>query len=612
MEILCPQAGKHHRPTCLSKALQVVINTIYGLRLNGRANGLLLCVYFSAWFHAGMVSQAIAQVPALVNYQGKIAVGGSSFNGMGQFKLALVNGDASSIYWMNAADGNSDGEPDQSISVTVSGGLYSILLGDTSINNMAALPPSVFSHDEVYLRVWFNDGTTGFESLSPDQRIVSVGYAMMAGNVQDGAITSAKLHTDLSSSIDSISNLSTQINQLSARLDGLETAGGSTAGMTVVSTVANDADLIQAGYQSFYTVPSANWVNGSNTGAPGSRAWHTCVWSGSEAIVWGGYLGSNIYANSGGRYDPSLNAWTTVTTFGAPVARQSHSAIWSGSEMIVWGGFGSSGYFNSGGRYNPTSQSWATVSTTGAPTVRSDHACVWTGSKMIVWGGRSFAGYLADGGVYNPAVNEWSSLTLSGAPTARHSAAAVYGNNTMIVWGGETSSGVTQSGGRLSVDGNGVPQQWQGVSTVNAPSARTGHTAVWTGSKMIVWGGRNGGTFFGDGALYDPSTDTWTPLPSTGSPTARSGHGALWSGTEMLIFIGEDGSGALSSGAAYDPSSNTWRLLSTGGGPIARSDAEAVWAGNELIVFGGSASGKLSGDVQTLDPRPTWYFYRKL
>jgi len=30
------------------------------------------------------------------------------------------------------------------------------------------------------------------------------------------------------------------------------------------------------------------------------------------------------------------------------------------------------------------------------------------------------------------------------------------------------------------------------TSTIGAPAARTGHTAVWTGSEMIVWGGSDG------------------------------------------------------------------------------------------------------------------------
>jgi hypothetical protein len=28
------------------------------------------------------------------------------------------------------------------------------------------------------------------------------------------------------------------------------------------------------------------------------------------------------------------------------------------------------------------------------------------------------------------------------------------------------------------------------VTTINAPSARNFHTAVWTGTEMIVWGGQ--------------------------------------------------------------------------------------------------------------------------
>ena len=62
--------------------------------------------------------------------------------------------------------------------------------------NMTAIPASVFANEEVYLRIWFDDGTNGSQRLSPDQRIAAVGYAMMAASaatVPDGAITSAKL-----------------------------------------------------------------------------------------------------------------------------------------------------------------------------------------------------------------------------------------------------------------------------------------------------------------------------------------------------------------------------------------------------------------------------------
>jgi hypothetical protein len=43
---------------------------------------------FAALFLAGNLH---AQVPQLINYQARVAVGGVNFDGPGQFKFALVN-----------------------------------------------------------------------------------------------------------------------------------------------------------------------------------------------------------------------------------------------------------------------------------------------------------------------------------------------------------------------------------------------------------------------------------------------------------------------------------------------------------------------------------------
>ena len=123
-----------------------------------------------------------AQVPQLLNYQGRITVGGTNYDGAGQFKFALVNANGSTNYWSN--DGNNLGAPNSSVSLTVVKGLYSVMLGDTTIGGMKVpIAPSVFNNSEVYLRVWFNDGVNGFQQFSPDQRIVAVGYAMVAAKL---------------------------------------------------------------------------------------------------------------------------------------------------------------------------------------------------------------------------------------------------------------------------------------------------------------------------------------------------------------------------------------------------------------------------------------------
>ena len=44
---------------------------------------------------------------------------------------------------------------------------------------------------------------------------------------------------------------------------------------------------------------------------------------------------------------------------------------------------------------------------------------------------------------------------------------------------------------------------WGATSTTNAPDARTSHTAVWTGTEMIVWGGTNFSNYLNTGGRLD-------------------------------------------------------------------------------------------------------------
>src|SRR2546422_97797 len=47
------------------------------------------------------LNQLCAQVPQLINFQGRVAVDGVNFNGAAEFKFALVNGDGSASFWSN-------------------------------------------------------------------------------------------------------------------------------------------------------------------------------------------------------------------------------------------------------------------------------------------------------------------------------------------------------------------------------------------------------------------------------------------------------------------------------------------------------------------------------
>lgn len=133
-----------------------------------------------------------AQVPQVMHYQGRILVGNNNFNGNGHFKFALVDPLGTTL-WNNDGTGIGmvNNAPVADVTINCDKGLYSVMLGETPA--MVPIPISVFNNTDVRLRVWFSDNQNGFQQFVPDQKIASVGYAMMAAAVPDGAITTAKL-----------------------------------------------------------------------------------------------------------------------------------------------------------------------------------------------------------------------------------------------------------------------------------------------------------------------------------------------------------------------------------------------------------------------------------
>jgi N-acetylneuraminic acid mutarotase len=198
--------------------------------------------------------------------------------------------------------------------------------------------------------------------------------------------------------------------------------------------------------------------------------------------------------------------------------------------MIVWGGMSNSGDLNDGGRYNPATDAWTALPITSAPTARLNHTAVWTGSEMIVWGGgRAVNTILNDGGRYNPAGNSWTAVPTNGAPARRDS-----------------------------------------------------HTAVWTGSEMIIWGGSywnvwdHATHYLNNGGRYNPAANSWTAVPTNGAPAVRQHHTAVWTGSEIIVYGGQGDSGVLSETWSYYPYSPAVRISCSS--PVSADVAWPVWS----------------------------------
>lgn len=527
------------------------------------------------WLLAGSIALLAVEQGSSLSYQGRLNVAGAPAQGLFDFQFSL---------WDAAEEGAMVSGLISRASLPVANGRFTTTLD---------FGGSAFSGGSRWLEIAVraSGGSDPYNTLNPRQQINALPYALHALN--------AATPTDLTTLSNAIAGLVAQ--QLATLSNTLRT--NLVSGVTVASMHPNDSNLVNQGLSLAITVAAPPWVNGTIINQPSPRTGHSMIWTGEEAIIWGGKSGPASPLASGARFRPANDQWTAVSTISAPSARSGHTAVWTGQEMIVWGGFGSA-FLASGGKFHPATQAWTATSPNGAPAERMGHIAVWTGSRMVIWGGRNASGLLNDGAIYDPANNQWSALALPNAPAGRHGATAVWAGDRLLIWGGEGSQGALASGSQLLFNQAGTPTAWQTMATLNAPSARSQHSGIWTGSGFVVWGGANLGALLSDGALYDPSTDTWTAISNQNRPTPRAGHAAAWTGGEMIIWNG--------SGAAYDPTANAWRTLSNPGPVVQRDQATSAWTGAEFIVFGGLSSGVPISNLQRLNPQPAWHLYRKL
>ncbi|MGI9120122.1 MAG: Kelch repeat-containing protein [Acidimicrobiales bacterium] len=219
-----------------------------------------------------------------------------------------------------------------------------------------------------------------------------------------------------------------------------------------------------------------------------------------------------------------------------------------------------------------------------------------------------------EGGVGGASTKAGRWAPMSASPLDRRiSAATEWTGTEMLVWGGRDCAAGRCDDPMVAPfsDGaayNPTTDTWRRMSA-SPLSARSGVAGAWTGRELLLWGGTDGQDRLSDGAAYDPASDTWRPLP----PASISGRtaGGTWTGEEMLVWGGTamGSSGVvepLTDGAAYDPASDTWRPLAPA--PLAaREDVTSEWTGREMIVWGGRAGQEYLADGAAYDPAAdTW------
>jgi hypothetical protein len=239
-------------------------------------------------------------------------------------------------YWSNDGTSFAGSEPSLAVSVGVNNGLFSVVLGDTTLSAMMSMDASVFNTPNLQLRLWFNDGVQGSIALSPVQNLTSTPYTAVAtslagivanntlgflgsfATVGGGALNAA---TDLFATVggglrNTNSGYAATVgggNQNSSSASYATVAGGgSNIGSGFLSTVSGGIGNI--GREVFSTVGGGSSNLCNNTYATVAGGWLNTS-SGTAATVAGGIqnTGSIDYATvSGGLINTASGLSTTV------------------------------------------------------------------------------------------------------------------------------------------------------------------------------------------------------------------------------------------------------------------------------------------------------------
>lgn len=189
------------------------------------------------------------------------------------------------------------------------------------------------------------------------------------------------------------------------------------------------------------------------------------------------------------------------------------AGVWTGAQLIVFGRIGTPGAMrNAAYSFTPATGRWRTLSPPPGPTASYEGAlaAVWTGRLMLVVGPFTTLSYA-------PATNRWRQLPKGpslGAPSGRLDAAAVWTGKKLLLWGGSA-----QYKGQEALAPHGLafdPKASRWLQLPGAPlNGRVNPLAVWTGRALLVWGGD-------PLRSQAPPPDDWWPLLDGATFTPRA------------------------------------------------------------------------------------------
>jgi hypothetical protein len=165
--------------------------------------------------------------------------------------------------------------------------------------------------------------------------------------------------------------------------------------------------------------------------------------AGEDLIVWGGFSILSPLGD-GAVYHLSERRWRPMASAGAPSPRFSPAAVWTGREAIVYGGSnvwvgkGQAMALDSlpdprrnGAAYDPAADRWRPIQSGPAVWPTGESVAAWTGLEMIVKGERRLE-------IYNPFLDRWDDSAETSVPGNLPARDVFWTGTELVFWDGLT------------------------------------------------------------------------------------------------------------------------------------------------------------------------------